>query len=155
VVNRWLIILAAAIIFGAGAATGALVVRTYAPKVVKRMHVSPPLPVSNDRRQEYVSKLDRELTLSQEQRTQIEQILAASQKRMKQIWEPLEPQVKDEYKRTRREISEVLTPEQRAKMDKWRKDGRKDEKKESGKLPGDGEEKQKCCAKAPTWEFCF
>jgi Spy/CpxP family protein refolding chaperone len=154
-VNRWRIILAAAIIFGTGAATGGLVVRTYAPKVVKRMHVSPPLPIGNDRRQEYISKLDRELTLTADQRTQIEQILAASQKRMKQIWEPLEPQVKDEYKRSRREISEVLTPEQRAKMDKWRKDGKKDEKKETGKLPGDADEKQKCCARIAPLEFCF
>jgi hypothetical protein len=96
VVNRWRIILAAAVIFCAGGATGALVVRTYAPKVVKRMHVSPPLPVSNDRRQEYISKLDRELQLTPEQRTLVEQILAASQKRMKQIWEPLEPEVKEE-----------------------------------------------------------
>ena len=154
-VNRWRIILAAAIIFCTGAATGALVVRTYAPKIVKRTHVSQPLPIGNDRRQEYISKLDRELTLTPDQRSQIEQILAASQKRMKEIWEPLEPQVKDEYKRTRREISEVLTPDQRAKMDKWRKEGKKDEKKETGKAPGDAEEKQKCCARTPVLEFCF
>lgn len=154
--NRWRIILAAAIIFSAGGATGALIVRTYAPKIVKRTHVSQPLPVSKDRRNEYIAKLDRELTLTPEQRTQVEQILAASQKRMKEIWEPLEPQIKEEYKRSRREISEVLTPEQRAKMDKWPKEGKKDEKKkETGSLMGDGNEKQKCCAKTPVIEFCF
>jgi Spy/CpxP family protein refolding chaperone len=120
------------------------------------MHVSPPLPVSNDRRQEYISKLDRELTLTSEQRLQVEQILAASQKRMKQIWEPLEPQVKEEYKRTRREISEILTPEQRAKMDKWRKEGKKEEGRlKDGNQPGtEGQEKQKCCARPPL-EVCF
>jgi hypothetical protein len=148
VVNRWRIILAAATIFLAGVATGAVVVRNFAPKVVKRTHVSQPLPISHDRRQEYISKLDRELQLTPQQRGQVEQILAASQKRMKQIWEPLEPQVKEEYRRTRREISEILTPEQQVKMEKMRKDSKKDENrsKETGKA-GETAEKQKCCAK--------
>ena len=120
--NRWRVILAAAVIFLAGVATGAVVVRTYAPKIVKRTHISPPLPIGHDRRQEYISKLDRELQLTAEQRTQVEGILADSQERMKQIWEPMEPQVKEEYRRTRREISEILNPEQQAKMKQWRKD---------------------------------
>jgi hypothetical protein len=159
VVNRWRIILAAAVIFCAGGATGALLVRTYAPKIVKRVHVSQPLPISPDRRQEYIDKLDREVSLNAEQRLQVEQILAASQKRMKQIWEPLEPQVKDEYRRTRREISDVLTPEQQAKMSKWRKDWKKDENrsKDGAKSPTEPPEKQKCCARLPKipLEFCF
>jgi Spy/CpxP family protein refolding chaperone len=147
-VNRWRIILAAAVIFCTGAATGALITRTYAPKVVKRTHVSQPLPISHDRRQEYISKLDRELTLTVEQRKQIEEILAASQKRMKQIWEPVEPEVKEEYRRTRREICEILTPEQQAKMSKWRKDGNKKDEGQEKPLT-EGNEKQKCCARNP------
>jgi hypothetical protein len=153
-VNRWTVISAAAVIFVAGAATGGLVVRSYAPKVVKRTHISQPLPISHDRRQEYISKLDHELQLTAPQRSQIEQILAASQKRMKQIWEPLEPQIKEEYRRTRREISEILDPEQRAKMDKLRKDGSKKDdgkKEEKGPKPasklGEPEAKQKCCVR--------
>lgn len=157
--NRWRIILAAAVIFCAGGATGGLLVRTYAPKIVKRIHVSQPLPISPDRRQEYIDKLDREVSLNAEQRVRVEQILAASQKRMKQIWEPLEPQVKDEYRRSRREITEILTPEQQAKMSKWRKEGKKDDNrpKEPGKASNEADEKQKCCAKTPTipLELCF
>jgi Spy/CpxP family protein refolding chaperone len=155
-VNRWRIILAAAVIFCAGAGTGAIVARNYAPKIVKRTHVSPPLPLSHDRREEYISKLDREVQLTAEQRGQVERILAASQKRMKQIWEPLEPEVKEEYRRTRREISEILTPEQQAKMSKWKKDnGKKDQKpNETGQSPGEGSEKQKCCVK-DALDFCF
>ena len=154
--NRWRIILAAVVIFAAGAATGGILVRNYAPKVVKRMHVSPVLPISHDRRQEYISKLDREVQLSAGQKAKVEEILAASQKRMKQIWEPLEPEVKEEYRRTRREISEILTPEQQEKMSKWRKDGgKKDGKpKDFGQAITEGNEKQKCCVKTPL-EFCF
>jgi hypothetical protein len=121
-VNRWRVILATIVIFLAGAATGGVVVRTYAPKIVKRTHISPPLPIGQDRRDEYLTKLDRELQLTSDQREQVAAILSESQTRMKQLWEPVEPQVKEEYRRTRREISDVLTPEQQAKMKQWRKD---------------------------------
>lgn len=163
-VNGTRIILATVVIFLAGGVTGGIMVRTYAPKIVKRTHVSPPLPISHDRRQEYISKLDRELELSDEQQVKIEEILAASQKRMKQIWEPFEPQVKDEYRRTRREIFEVLTPEQQAEMKSWRKwekkgdgDNRSKDPKEADKpqkSANQADEKQKCCARPPLL-YCF
>ena len=140
--NRWRVILAAIVIFAAGVASGAVVVRTYAPRIVKRTHVSPPLPIGHDRRQEYISKLDRELQLTPEQRAKIETILADSQKRMKELWEPMEPQVKEEYRRTRREISETLTPEQQEKMQQWRK-GEKGDNKKGGEKP----EAQRNCTK--------
>ena len=140
--NRWRVILAAAVIFLAGVGTGAVVTRTFAPRIVKRTHVTQPLPTGPDRRQEYISRLDRELQLSPEQRAKAESILAESQKRMKEIWEPMEPQVKEEYRRTRREISEILSPDQQAKMKQWRKDrdNRDDKKDESqGEKLIDGE----------------
>ena len=153
--NRWRVILAAAVIFAAGAGTGAILTRTYAPKIVnvKRTHVSPPLPIGSERRQEYIARLDGEVQLTTEQRSQVETILEESQKRMKALWEPMEPQVKDEYRRTRREISEILTPEQQAKMKKWRKD--RDEKKDDKKdgnggeklVNGDKPEAQRNCSK--------
>jgi Spy/CpxP family protein refolding chaperone len=140
--------MAVVVIFLAGAGTGGALVRTFAPKVVKRTHVNPPLPVGHERRQEYIEKLDRELQLTAEQRTKIEGILAASQKRMKEIWEPMEPQVKEEYRRSRREISEVLTPDQQAKMKSWRKDrGEKkndDQKIEKASTDEKAETQRKC-----------
>jgi len=117
-VNRWKVILAAVVIFLAGATTGGVLVRNYAPKVVKRTHTSPPIPISSQRRQEYLVKLDRELELTPDQHKQVEGILAASQQRMKHLWEPVEPQIKDEYRRTRKEIADVLNPDQREKMKK-------------------------------------
>jgi hypothetical protein len=119
VVTRWKVILAAVVIFFAGASTGALIVRNFAPKIVRRTHVSPPVPLSSTRRQEYLSKLDHELSLTPEQRQAAEVILSASQERMKQIWEPVEPKIKEEYRRTRREIADLLNPEQREKMKRW------------------------------------
>lgn len=143
--NRWRVILAAAVIFLAGAGTGAIVARNYAPKVVKRTHISPPLPTTPERRVEYIDKLDRAVGLTPEQRTQVEGILAASQKRMKMLWEPLEPQVKEEYRRSRREIMEILNPEQQERMKQWRKDKEnKDGTKETNKYPSRVESQKRC-----------
>jgi Spy/CpxP family protein refolding chaperone len=125
------------VIFLAGAASGALVTRIYAPRVVKKQQPSAPLPISSERRQEYLMKLDRELQLSPEQRQQCESILAASQKRMKDLWETIEPGARQEYQRSRKEISEVLTPEQRDKMKRWRhRDRDKENSKEREKTNG-------------------
>jgi Spy/CpxP family protein refolding chaperone len=121
VVSRWKVLLVAFVIFAAGAATGALVVRNYAPKIIHRTHVTPPMQMTIEHRMEYVNKLDRELHLTPEQRQKVETIIAASQQRMKTIWDGVEPQVKEEYRCSRRDISEVLTPEQREKMRAWRK----------------------------------
>ena len=146
--NRWRVILATIVIFLAGAAAGGVVVRTYAPRIVKWTEISPPLPIGKHRLEEYLAKLDRELQLTPEQRQKVAAILAASQTRMKELWEPVEPRVKEEYRRTRREISEVLTPEQQAKMKQWRKD--KENKDKSGeKLPNTAAQrnctKDSCC----------
>ena len=133
--NRWKVILAALVIFATGAATGGVLVRVYAPKVVKRTQVIPP-GSSPERRQEYLSKLDRELSLTPEQRVEIEKILVESQDRMKEIWEPFGQQARDEYRKTRKSISELLSEEQREKMWNLRK-----EKDKDGQRKGGGSEK--------------
>jgi hypothetical protein len=146
-VNRWRVILAAAVIFLAGAGTGGVIVRTYAPKIVKRTHISPPLPIGEDRRQEYLGKLDRELHLTPDQRAKVEQILCQSQDRMKMIWDPIAGEVKDEYRRTRKEIWEILTPEQQAKMKTWRKSDKGDNKDNGKPLDKKEEASQRNCTK--------
>jgi Spy/CpxP family protein refolding chaperone len=41
---------------------------------------------------------------------------------MKKAWEGVEPQVKEEYRCSRRDIFEILTPEQKEKMkQRWRR----------------------------------
>jgi Spy/CpxP family protein refolding chaperone len=112
--------LAAMVIFVAGGVTGAVAFRHYAPKTTDKAKTATPMPVSSELRHDYLSKLDRELQLSAEQRQQVEAILAASQQRMKALWRQIEPQTKDEFQRTRKEISELLGPEQREKMQSMR-----------------------------------
>ena len=101
-----------------------MVVRAYAPKIVHRTHVTPPVQMSTEHRMEYVKKLDRELQLTPEQHQKVEAIIAASQERMKKVWDGVEPQVKEEYRCSRRDIFEILTPEQKEKMkQRWRRNG--------------------------------
>jgi len=129
VVSRWKVIFAAVVLFAAGGATGGILIRTFAPRVeyttrtVHRSHVTPPLPMSTEKRMEYVARLDHEVQLTLEQRQKVEKIITASQERMKTIWGAVEPQVKEEYRCSRREISEILTPEQREKMKRWHRNG--------------------------------
>jgi hypothetical protein len=132
-VNRWKAILAVLVIFTAGAATGGFVVRTYAPRIVTRTHVTPALPISFEKRMEYVDKLDKEIQLTGEQRKKVENIIAASQARIKDVWRDCEPQLKEEYRRTRKEISEILSPEQQEKMKHFRKDRENRSEKEATK----------------------
>ena len=121
-VSRWKVLFAAIVIFAAGAATGGMIVRTYAPKIVHRTHVTPPVQMSTEHRMEYVKKLDRELQLTPEQHQKVEAIIAASQERMKKVWDGVEPQVKEEYRCSRRDIFEILMPEQKEKMkQRWRR----------------------------------
>ena len=61
---------------------------------------------------------------------------------------------KGEYRRTRREISEVLNPDQQAKFKSWRKGDKGDkdgksagENKQVQKSGDPADEKQKCCIK--------
>ena len=125
-VERWRIILAAMVIFIAGAATGAMAVRVYAPKVVTKTLPPATQKGSQDYHHDYVSKLERELQLTPEQKQRIEAILVASQDRMKQFWR------KEEFQRTREEISEVLTPEQREKKKQLRRERERAGEKKAG-----------------------
>lgn len=132
-VNRWRIILAVAVIFIAGAASGALASRALAPRREPKQQIAPPLPVSSERRLDYLTRLDREVQLTPEQRQKVEAILAESQKRMKELWQQIEPQTRQEYQRTRKDISELLTPEQREKMKRMRHGKDRDKEKDREK----------------------
>ena len=119
-VTHWKVFAAAFVIFAAGGATGGILVRTYLPRVEKRT-VTSPLPTT-EKRMEYVARLAEEVNLSREQRTQVEKIIEASQARMKSMWDGVQPQIKEESRFSRREISEILTPEQREKMKRWHRE---------------------------------
>jgi Spy/CpxP family protein refolding chaperone len=133
-VKSWTVICAALVIFAAGLVTGVFADR--AAVAARTEHVSPPPPFQGrpDHRR-FLEKLDKELNLTPDQHKQIEGLLAASQDRIKKLWEPVRPKVHEEYHQTREEINKLLTPEQqelykkmRAKM--GRPEGRERDRKD-------------------------
>lgn len=121
--KAWRIILAVTLIFSAGAVTGAIVARKIAPRIVKTERVSPPpnFTQSPERRKEYLDRLESKLNLSGDQKQKIDGILRASQTRLRSLWDNWEPQAKEEFQRTRKEITEVLSEEQRELYRQMRK----------------------------------
>ncbi|MGZ4808158.1 MAG: hypothetical protein ACXV7D_02415, partial [Thermoanaerobaculia bacterium] len=67
-----------------------------------------------------VERLDRELKFTPEQKQQITVIVTGHGKRIDAIWSGLRPQMRQEIDAANREISAVLTPDQRVKFDKLR-----------------------------------
>src|SRR5260370_32113214 len=57
------------------------------------------------------------LSLTAEQNERLDTIMRESQERTKVYWELLEPELRGEFRKTRDEIREVLTPEQRKEFD--------------------------------------
>jgi Spy/CpxP family protein refolding chaperone len=70
---------------------------------------------------EFLERLDREVHLAAEQRKQIEKILEDSQKRNKEIWKKIEPEMREEMKKSRDLLRDVLTPDQNKRFDELMK----------------------------------
>ena len=117
----WKVILATLVIFGAGVMTGALAVRI-AAQTKQRVAAQPghgpkQKAVKPVQKSDFLGRLERELALTAEQRTQVEKALGESHKRTKALWEPLQPQFQAEVGRVEGEIRECLKPEQLAKFE--------------------------------------
>jgi Spy/CpxP family protein refolding chaperone len=119
-VNTWKVIFATVVIFGAGVITGALVVKYAAQTPV---HASRPggnrvSPISaGGIRIEFLRRVERDLTLTADQREQIDKIIAASQERSKKLMEPIQPKIREELQETREQFRAVLNPEQKIRFD--------------------------------------
>lgn len=106
----WKVILAALVIFGAGAVTGGLMIGMksrpagHPPKS--------PQPSWNARpRGDLVDRMQRELDLTAAQRTKVEQIFHESTERSKQIWES----AREEHRQLRANLRETLASEEQKK----------------------------------------
>lgn len=116
------ILLAVAVIFLAGISTGSLVTRAFPPEPLPiSSSDSAPPPLPPERRRDYLERLHQEVQLTPEQRAQAEQILRRSQERVRALWEPIAPKVREEYRAARREIAALLTPEQRESLQQARR----------------------------------
>lgn len=131
----WKVILATLVIFGAGIITGAL--------FVNRLHQTSPVaaipeagtnrhplnpwetPVINTNaptrsmkvKNDFLNRFGQQLELTSEQHARIEQILADSQKRTKEISDSVAPYLREEVRHTRELIRNELTAEQLTKYD--------------------------------------
>lgn len=64
-------------------------------------------------------RLIRELTLTPQQRTQVETIMQNSHQKMDVVYAQANDQMEDIRKATRTQIRLLLTPEQQTKFDQW------------------------------------
>jgi len=78
-------------------------------------------------------RMTRDLGLDPAQTQRIQGLIRESQSRMRAINEKMYPEIREEMRRARGEIREVLTPEQRAKFDEINKKRRPD-----NRSPGEG-----------------
>lgn len=129
--KEWKVILATLVLFGTGVVTGGLLVHLTSgkpPRIKQVIPANPPLfspkGAGHEQRIQYIRNLTRQLDLQPEQAAKIESALQASQQRSKALWETIQPKLNDEVRKSREQIREVLTPEQRKKFDEMNKQGR-------------------------------
>ncbi len=115
------------VIFGTGVVTGGLLVRHSELGRIQRVQrpASPTRPVVAPTpgvvRLEFLRRVQRELDLSPEQRERIDKLLKESQERSKKIMEPVAPDLRQEFQRTKAEFREVLRPDQRERFEEMLK----------------------------------
>ncbi len=122
--SPWKVILAAVVIFAAGAMAGTALSRR-APReasfraMATNQFLPPPAPPNFvAQRMEFLRQAERQLDLTQEQRSKVEQIMNESRQRTRQIMDKLSPELRDELKQTSLAIRETLNKEQREKFDR-------------------------------------
>lgn len=115
--NRWKAILAAFLIFATGVGTGVLghkAVSNAARRAPRDFRFPPP---GGDNRPDFMGRLQRDLALSEDQAKRIDSILQEGRKRNRQIWETIQPQLREEMRAVRERIHAELNPMQRSRYD--------------------------------------
>ena len=127
--SAWKVILATMVIFGCGVVTGALLMKTELPSAgapaEPAQHppasTNQPPPLAQIQRPEFLRRMQKQLELTASQRDEIAKIMKASQERNRPLWDRIAPQMREEVKRVREEIRQVLTPGQQTKFDEMLK----------------------------------
>ena len=147
--KTWKLILAALVLFAAGAVAGGAAMRLQA-KAARQAAESRrgPLPPQVWQRLEFVRRAQRDLGLSAEQRERIEGYVRESQERFRALWEPVAPAAKLEFDTLRNRINAELTPEQRQRFDKLQSERSERMRKGEGRPP-EGAERPKRPASGP------
>ena len=118
--NTWKVIVATIVIFGTGVVTGGLLVlhseQMRGPRGSRVVRQAQPASAGGSRF-EFLRRAERELNLTPDQREQVDNIIRASQERVRKIQEPVTPKMREELQQTKVEFRGVLTPEQRERFD--------------------------------------
>ena len=111
-------ILAALLIFTAGALTGSALL-SFQAKTRRQQEVAKreTIPFLLWQRFELLRRTERQLELTAEQRTRIEAQIKESQERFRKMWEPLAPAARVELEQLRGRVFAEMTPEQKAKFE--------------------------------------
>lgn len=145
----WKVILAAIVIFAAGAMVGTAVARkaprSGGPKMAttNQFSVPPAPPNFMVQRMEFLRQAERQLELTPEQKTKVEQILTDSRQRTRLIMEKLTPELRDELKQTTLAIRETLSREQREKFDRLMRNRAQQQMQKRDEKRPPGEERRK------------
>jgi Spy/CpxP family protein refolding chaperone len=134
-VSPWKVILATVVIFACGVLTGTMVVKAsrqsaLAAPVPAALVVNPKNPAPPGwqlQRLQFIKRMQKQLGLEPEQQEKIDKIMRESQERIKPLWAQIGPQMDEELKRVRQEVNEVLSAEQREKMNELMRRGHKPE----------------------------
>ncbi len=132
------ILTAALVIFGAGVLTGGVTVgfasraakggRSASAKMAETQpaktngpmvdRVLPNIRPPGAARLDQSERIARELDLTPEQAAEVKRILAASRARLVKVWRPLLPEAQAEVDDFQKKLRELLSPEQREKLDR-------------------------------------
>ena len=116
--NSFKVILTTLVIFASGVITGGLLVFHTESKPSLSANAPSPIPTPwLLQRVDFLGRIRGELDLSQEQIGRIQQIIRASQERLRPLWEQINPQLQDELKIVRQQISAELTPSQQGRFE--------------------------------------
>jgi len=85
-------------------------------------------------RERFVQQLTRELSLNPQQVARIDAITLSREQRMNAFWQQVQPQIHALLDATRAEINQVLTPEQRAKLQDLRRQREARERMDTGSV---------------------
>jgi len=111
--RRWLTVLLAILIFGAGAVSGAAVtMAAFVHRMQFVLHHPEGLPGR------IVSRLERSLNLDEAQKPKVEAIVAKRQEAMMGLRREFEPHLMKEMDTLRAEVGDVLTPPQRERWER-------------------------------------
>jgi len=138
-VNTWKVIFATVVIFGAGVVTGGLLVKYSVQTPPRQPHGQTNRAVqpisAGGIRIEFLRRVERDLSLTSDQREQIDKIITASQERSKKLMEPIQPRIREELQQTKEQFRAILNAEQKIRFDELLKQQQQQRQRDQHRPP--------------------